>query len=419
MRAILRTLSSGLVVVAIVMAGLEVGLRLAPGLIPEALLRHFFGPLRAQVAERTFLPHVSQSVLVERVDGGPPLRVLRPFTEVAFEYRDTGERGTTVMDGLGFPNAPENDWRLPRVDIVTVGDSFTVPAPPHLELSWSSQLGRLLGRSLYVVSRGSLGPYEYVELLRTAGLAKQPEIVVMQIYGGNDLRDAARYQDWVKASPEEREHLVEERSRSADVHDWLDNALGRYSYAYNTLVVALALGAGELRAVLDPSLRVDFRYRAEFDDGPVPLNVENGDLDEVRYARRLRAGEIELSAYDGALARYAELAREHGFLPVVSYAPSAYSAYAEFVVFEDPELSELMPWFCERQCEHLRRVAEGLGLLFVDLTPAMRAAARELGGKELLYHPISVHYASAGEGVAASAVADALSAFAQGGAEAH
>lgn len=409
MRATLRRGASVLLVAGITFAGLEAGLRLAPGLIPEALLRSFDKSLRGQIAQRRFLPHESQSLVVPRDDEGPPLKVLKPFAEVAYHHDDTGARGVLAMDGLGFRNVPADIWQKPRVDIVTVGDSFTIPTPPHLERAWSFRLGRRLGRSVYVAARGSLGPYEYVQLLRHFGLAKRPDLVVMQIYGGNDLRDALQYWRWRGAGPDERRWLVPERSRNVRVQAWLDNPLGRHSYAWNTLVVATALGSLELRTVLVPGRRIDFRYRIRFPDGQtVEMNVGNGDLDEVRNARRLRAGGSRLEVFDAALERYAELARGHGFLPVLSYAPSAYSAYRDFVEFRDPSVGEAVQWLCDQQRAHLRRRADHLGLRFVDLTPALRQAARELGPQDLLYGPVTVHFADAGERVVADALARAL-----------
>jgi hypothetical protein len=266
----------------------------------------------------------------------------------------------------------------------------------------------MANRSVYAVSRGSTGPYEYVQLLKDVGLSKQPDVVVMQIYGGNDLRDSIRYHRWAGATEEERAGIPEERSLLIDVHAYLDNPLGRNSYAYNTLVVAVASGIEIARSQLDPSSRIVFRYQAVFPDGSVELNVENGDRDEVRNARRLRAGESSLELYDQALETFAALAREHGFLPILSYAPSAFSAYAEFVEFLDPGIAELMLWFCDSQREHLRRKSEELGLVFVDLTPALRRAARELQAAELLYRPISVHPSRAGYETVAKTVAEVL-----------
>jgi hypothetical protein len=117
---------------------------------------------------------------------------------------------------------------------------------------------------------------------------------------------------------------------------------------------------------------------------------------------------VQLSAFDEALARFAALAREHDFQPVVSYAPSAYTAYADFVSFEDEALTQLMPWFSGTQRDYLRRKVEELGMTFIDLTPALQEAARRLQAKDLLYYPANVHYAPSGHRVVGDALAAAI-----------
>jgi hypothetical protein len=75
---------------------------------------------------------------------------------------------------------------------------------------------------------------------------------------------------------------------------------------------------------------VNFRYELRLADGTiVPFNVQNADRAEVRYARLLQRGEVQLSAFDDALARFVAVGHEHEFQPIVSYAPSAHTAYAD------------------------------------------------------------------------------------------
>jgi hypothetical protein len=102
------------------------------------------------------------------------------------------------------------------------------------------------------------------------------------------------------------------------------------------------------------------------------------------------------------------LANRHGFEPVVLYTPSAYTAYGDYVEFDDPGLGELMPWFSRAQREFLREKGEALGYRFVDLTPALRRAARVHRGQALLYFPTNVHLSPLGNEVVARAVADVL-----------
>jgi hypothetical protein len=129
----------------------------------------------------------------------------------------------------------------------------------------------------------------------------------------------------------------------------------------------------------------------------------------VRSALGLRNGDMDFSAFEGALSGFVALAREYGFIPIVAYSPSAYTAYADFVEFEDASLGELMPWFSRTQRQFLRTKARELGYRFVDLTPAMQAAANDLQEKELIYHPINVHFTVKGNRIVGETLADAIS----------
>ena len=117
---------------------------------------------------------------------------------------------------------------------------------------------------------------------------------------------------------------------------------------------------------------------------------------------------ISLENFTHALTQFVELARVHGFVPIVSYSPSAYTAYADFVKFENPALSDLMPWYSSTQREFLRSKAEELGYVFVDITPQLQAAARVLQDKTLLYYPSNVHFTEAGNRVEAEVLAPVI-----------
>jgi hypothetical protein len=117
---------------------------------------------------------------------------------------------------------------------------------------------------------------------------------------------------------------------------------------------------------------------------------------------------VQLSAFDDALARFVALQRDHGFQAIVSYSPSAYTAYANVVAFGDDVLTELMPWFSAQQRAYLRQKAQELGFVFVDLTPALQSAADTLQDEELLYYPANVHYTPAGHRVVADVLAPVI-----------
>jgi hypothetical protein len=392
------------------MLGIEIGFRIAPGLIPEDLLKRFEPSARLAIATRRFLPNESQTWEPVRSDGGPPIKLFRASSEIDYTFADTGEHGRMRMDALGFCNPPADDPDRPHIPIIAIGDSFTACHAPAPERTWPSLLGRTLGRGVYNLGRGGYGPYEYLELLGLFGLAKTPAVVVMQIYEGNDLRDAARYVAYKTATPTERRHFLERAGWNPlrfEPAPWLDNALGRRSWAYDFMVVGSAVELSSLADTLatEPRRKIDLHYTLAFPEGAVAMNVQNNDQDEVRSARDLAAGTLAPELYDPALDRFAALAREHGFRAIVAYAPTAYTAYAEFTEFRDSSLAPLLADFSRRQREHLAAATAARGLTFADLTPALQTAARERRGRELLYYPINVHYTPAGQQVVADTLA--------------
>jgi hypothetical protein len=351
---------------------------------------------------------------IERDDGGPTLRVFKPHARVEYDFRDSGERGTMVLDDQGFCNPERDRYDLPKIDVIVIGDSFAWCIVLDPASTWTSQLGLLTQLSVFNLGRGGIGPYDYLQIFRHFGAPKHPDVVVMQIYEGNDLRDSIRYHEHVEAAREGRVLYADAADRSRRAMDYdsvLDNPIGRNSYAVNLLVVAVGEGvAGLVRAAAgDRREDEDFHYEFRFPERSVPMNVQNADESEVRSARRLKAGEIQLSAFDAALARFATMAREQGFSPLVTYAPSAYTAYAEYVVFEDESLQELMPWYSATQRQYLRARCQELGLPFFDLTPALQEAARALGPDHLLYYPINVHWTPEGNRAVAEALAPTVS----------
>jgi hypothetical protein len=366
------------------------------------------------------LPNKTRMWELPRDDGGPPLKLYRP--KVRTERRFSSKEKSRVMrDAQGFCNPRRDSYERATIDIIIMGDSFTGCLATEPEASWMSGIGQITGLSVYNLGKGGIGPYEYLQIFRHFGLPKNPKIVVMNIYEGNDLRDAVRYHKHVaavRAGGEDYAEAAERFEPELDYETLLDNPLGRNSYAANIILVAFGK-AGEgitntvLRAVGALPGRIDFGYELRFPDGIiVPFNVQNADEAEVRYARRLQRDEVRLSAFDAALARFAALGREYHFRPVISYAPSAYTAYADFVAFDDDALSQLMPWFSRRQRAYLRQKAEELGLAFVDLTPGLQAAARRLQAKNLLYYPANVHYTLSGHRVVADVLAAAIATFA-------
>jgi lysophospholipase L1-like esterase len=405
-----KTIRDLLVILVVTFAGVEAGLRFAPGIIPLNLLINFSADARAEIAERRNLATERHTVQVARDDGGPPLRVFPPHQQVGKLFTDQHAVASVMTDETGFCNVPLADGARRQAELVAVGDSFTWCTAVRPQDAWVSRLGEITGLDAYNLGLGGVGIYEYLQILTVYGLRLQPRTVLLNYYEGNDLRDALVYRKHREGggdpAAEAKPGLVGRIKQS--VHGIFDATIVGRSYAAN-LALASAIQAyltiKDWWGVAEP---VNFRYAFRFPDGRMAFNLENTDLDEVAHARALRDGRISLAVLEDGLRRFIELGRRHGFEPVVLYTPSAYTAYGDYVEFEDPALGELMPWFSQAQRDFLRSKGEVLGYRFVDLTPALQQAASEHGGRALLYFPTNVHLSQLGNDVVAKALADVL-----------
>ena len=382
---------------------LEIGLRLWPAAISHAVLANFERPLRREIATLLDLPLKQARRCIapdERSDHGPELCLIAPHMQYRqpVDPADLAEGAEAVLphDARGFCNPPAKAER-PRAAIVSVGDSFTwcTVVPP--EATFTARLETMLGATTYNLGVPGVGPYEYLEILRRFGLALEPRIVLLNIYEGNDLRDAVRFD-------EQRARgllAAEGRNRSdPDVRDSPPEMLLRHSYALNFI-------AGSIEYLVEQwrPQELDFRYEIGVRGGRLLMNGGQADRDEVRYARRLLGGEIGLSLWDRALEDFATLAAERGFVPVVTYIPAAYTANAATVTFMDPTIGRDLAAMSQAQRAYLGRQCAAHQLTWIDLTEPVQAA---IATSDLAYFPYNLHLTQAGHEIVAAALAPKL-----------
>lgn len=374
--------------------GLELALRICPWALPAKALVHFEPALRGQLAQGR-LPTRADTVLLPRDDGGNAIRIFKPFAVKPYGQDACGAVRRVATDEIGFGNPPGIYESNAVIDLVAIGDSFTWPSAVDPQDAWPIRLGAALGRSSYDLGRGGNGPYEYLQILKRYGLCKSPRVVVMNLYEGNDLRDIAEHLAYRTGGAP----LVE-----SDGNEGKTGFLWRRSYAWN-------LAAGSAIYLRDHARseqlegRVDYRFQV----GDIPFNGGQGSRDEVVYARRAVAGEIPYEVFDEPLREFKRLSIEHGFLPVLVYTPAAAIAYAP-VKYRDPALAAVLETFSRDQRRHLERLAQELGMMFVDLTPFFQQAARAdpVTEENLLFFPGNIHLTARGHAVVAQALADEL-----------
>lgn len=211
--------ATGIIVVTACL--MELALRAFPSVIPPSLLIQFHPKVRAEAAKGRFLIY-HETERFERDDGGPPLRIVKPFTTLRWHNTDEpGDVFVAKVDEMGFCNVPGIYKGRSRSDVVTVGDSFTWCNSVSPEETWTAQLSALAGRSTYNLGRGGAGVYEYLQILKGFGVRKKPRLVMLAVYEGTDLRDALRYYSY-------RAYRSDYRSRSRK-----GGVVERHSYLFN------------------------------------------------------------------------------------------------------------------------------------------------------------------------------------------
>jgi hypothetical protein len=387
----LALLAFGLVLAVVV---LEIALRLVPRAISPRLLVLFEPGLRARIASGAF-PLQQDFREIARDDGGAPLFVANPRTRIVSidEAPGGAER---VTDELGFCNPPGRYGQ--GIDVLALGDSFSWCHAVTPDRAWPARLGEKTGHAVYSLGRGGTGLHEYLQFLREFGLATRPRVVVMNVYGGNDLRDAEAHAAYRDAVARGEEPPTENPRPIAP--DLLASFAGRHSYALNLALAAASRlssrGSGDWERT-----GVDFRYVVEAGGRRIDFNLENRDRDEVVTALRLARGELALSLWDAPLERLASLARQHGFRAVVAYTPSAHVAYRDSVAFGNSAMLEELLRLDDAQRRHLSKQASALGFAFHDLTADLRANAAT---GELLYDPVHLHLTERGNDVVAESL---------------
>jgi hypothetical protein len=402
----MRKIVLGTTLSAALFVGLLEGLlRLAPFAIPLDLLRHFEPQLRGRVAARRHLPVLADTVPVSRDDGGPQdvMWIYKGGVEVTKDYPEPGIVKTVRMDDTGFCNPDPRAYDAPTFDVIAVGDSFTFCTSVEPRDTWPIVFAELSGLSTYNLGLPGRGLYEYVQALKRFGLPKSPKWVVLNVYEGNDLRDAVRYHA-VKTDryAETATAACPFAPAGCARFAWLrDGAAGRHSYAFD-LVAATVWELAYKRQKRD----IDFTYVVRSRDGAAELfNSRNRDRDEVLFAKLLVDGAVRVGVLDEALHAYLALAVEHRFVPIVAYTPSAYTAYETMAEFDNPELHRIMRAYSDLLRAYFREQAARLGYPYLDLTDTLRAEAERRGPREPLYFRTNVHLTQLGHRVVAREIA--------------
>lgn len=368
---------------------LEVALRSAPSLIGLPVLVGFEPQLRGRIAQRLDLPTMETVLKISpemRSDGGPTIFLPGPGSLTVL-YADAvdlalGAVEQVQVDQNGLCNDAATAQR-PQVEVFMAGDSFVFCTGVAATQTAAHQLQEMSGLPTYNLGIRGTGPDEYLEMMKRHAPNFLPRIAVMNIYEGNDLRDVLR----------KLKFLTTGEDRRGD-----DDAGVAWSYAAQFVKSGVTLAVKEAKRRWFPVGKVDFRYAATVGGERMAMNVANRDKDEVDHARQLQAGEIGLDVFAAPLTAFLAWAQKTGIVPIVTYIPSMYTAYAATVEFEDPEVGAAVQAFSTAQRQWFATHAAAQSYQFLDFTPAFQQAAAE---GVVTHFPANVHLTPQGHEVVA------------------
>ncbi|MEM6797065.1 MAG: hypothetical protein AAF725_24035, partial [Acidobacteriota bacterium] len=175
---------------------------LAAGLLIGKLVR---GRLAAWPRARRALAAADLTLLylsVLIIGGEVSLRILAGVTPSVLLSRSMDDAAQNLAslalepgsERLGFPVDPLGNYdtpptRPPREHpfVLSIGDSFSAGIVPHDRHFTTVAEGRLEGVEIYNMGTPGIGLPEYLYLLKTEGLPLRPDLIVVNVFLGNDL----------------------------------------------------------------------------------------------------------------------------------------------------------------------------------------------------------------------------------------
>ncbi|HSK89651.1 MAG TPA: hypothetical protein VK880_14910 [Anaerolineales bacterium] len=168
------------------------GLAVALGLM-ETLLRAFPNWVPAEVRVNPPARRVKAGIdetYALRLSDGDLFHHMRGIIEPLSADEDQVVAHVHMLtDANGFRNAPPEKATY---GIVALGDSFTRAS--GVGSPWTQKLSEHTGVDVLNLADVGFGPQDELKALQQHGLKKQPQWVILAYFGGNDLYDAAAYE---------------------------------------------------------------------------------------------------------------------------------------------------------------------------------------------------------------------------------
>jgi hypothetical protein len=156
------------------------------------------------------LLRVFPNLLPSEVRVNPPSRRVKALVDETYDFRQSDGDLFHYMQGKIVPLLPDQDQVVAQIhmitdengfrnsppekntyEIVALGDSFTRAS--GVAFSWTQKLAEYSESDVLNLGDVGFGPQDELKVLQQYGLNKQPQWVIMAYFEGNDLYDAAAY----------------------------------------------------------------------------------------------------------------------------------------------------------------------------------------------------------------------------------
>ena len=350
----------------------------------------------------------------------PPVRRVQAFKDETYEVKLSDGDLYYWMRGTIAPLPPDKDKVVAHVHLTTDAHGFRNPLPEKatygivalgdsftrasgVATPWPQKLAEYTGSDVLNLGEVGFGPQDELEILRQYGLQKRPQWVIMAYFEGNDLYDAAAYE---QANP------------------FILTRFGRYILARGRQVWHTSIG-DSAHAAVDPSYRYpitvtlsDTKLEMAFFSYYIAwLSVSREAIESSQNFRLVKETILqtwELS--EAAEARFLLVyvpSKSHVYLPYLNDAETLARVFTDvptlelnkagFLQFIDQTATpELTRQHMDDQAHLLADFAAEQNMVFLDLTPYFQ---KEAGAGAELYYPFDTHWNQCGHNLAAQTIA--------------
>jgi hypothetical protein len=296
------------------------------------------------------------------------------------------------INSLGYRDDEFPRRKTARLRILAIGDSFTFGYAGTSDEAYPNMMERelqlLLGENdIEVINAGFAAcqyPDTYYLYLKNRGLALAPDLITVGLFVGNDLdHDLAGENVWAEVDDQGLPVRIENTLAHVENGYWVSrNRSARYRYPIlRDSHIAQAL-ISLLRSV-----------------GPEKPRTYNQWVYRKDYEPRT---DEAIEKVEGLLLAMAGLARERGIPIVFVVMPTREQIYPEQYDFSADAF--MAGHDLDKPQRLLGEFFDGNGLLWLDLTPAFRAAPRDT----LLYYALDQHWNERGNDLAGRTIAEFL-----------